>query len=113
VRSLTRSGLQSTKYPSHRKLTFDKGKLPVCRSGQHRPRFSSMIDRVSQIGIGPGLGTPLDSGHLILQQVMTPPITSAFIHEIPAYWAGATPHAVCLYDTDTTVSYGELWERVQ
>lgn len=44
---------------------------------------------------------------------MTLPITPEFIHEIPAYWAGRTPHAVCLHDTQATISYGELWERVQ
>nr|MBF0684907.1 acyl--CoA ligase [Pseudomonas sp.] len=43
---------------------------------------------------------------------MTLPITPAFIHEIPAYWAGKTPHAICLYDTGATISYGELWQRV-
>ena len=44
---------------------------------------------------------------------MTLPISPAFIHDIPAYWAGKTPHAVCLYDTQCALSYGELWERVQ
>jgi len=44
---------------------------------------------------------------------MTLPIAPDFIHDVPAYWAGKTPHAVCLYDTQSTLSYGELWERVQ
>ncbi len=44
---------------------------------------------------------------------MTLPLAPQAIHEIPAYWAGKTPDAICIYDSGDTVSYGELWQRIE
>jgi len=36
-----------------------------------------------------------------------------FIHEIPRHWAGLAPQSPCLREAGATISYSELWRRIE
>src|SRR5690606_10081008 len=47
------------------------------------------------------------------KETMSLPLDLKAIHEVPEHWAQVQPDAACLYDNGKTVSYGELWQRVE